>query len=436
MLNPRSFCFVEEHAISADIQAHPVLGVVRDRLPAYWDAARARANGMVHAARRGIQPLTRHAHPEAWEAIAEALALFGIACAFSPVAIGTEADSYRDVVFWPDGDRLIVGLPRALLSRLRGRELAAAIGHGLGHFLLGHDDDPDLAALLALVRLEEVPDEVRCDELWDDPACADLLMRAAALAQLQDLSADRISLLLVRDVDTVLRSIARAFADVEVVLAQRPGPETYFTLPVDFSLERATRPHPGFPYRIFLLDLFAASALYRGAIGLQGGLTADELAQRLIIRLPRGAGYSRGRSDDLDDLDDLLLELILMDWLVAAGHRPRPKAARMIARYLPPGSYERIIERYDALSDDSDRDESLRPWLRKAARKASSWKTSMIGRFIDLVSLDWRLDEEALGEISALVVAMGAQEECRLLFTRRFGYDPLSWLPLRQEVFS
>lgn len=427
-----SFGFAQERAISTAIRTHPALAVVRARVPEYWDAVRARANGMAHASWRGSQPLTRHAHPEAWEAIAEALAPFGIACAFSPVAIGTEADSYRDVVFWPDGDRLIVGLPRALLSRLRGRELAAAIGHGLGHFLLRQDDDPDLAVLLALVRLEEVPDEGRADELWDDPACADLLIKAAALAQLQDLSADRISLLVVRDVDTVLRSIARAFADAEVVLAHRPRPDVHRLPAVEFSLERAPQPHPGFPYRVLLLDAFAASALYRGAIGLTGGLTADELAQRLIIRLPREAGYFRGRADDLDDL---ILELILMDWLIAAGHRPRPKAARMIVRYLPPGSYEQIIERYDALSDDADQDKDLWPWLQRSAQKSSAWKTAMIGRFIYLNSLDWRLDDQALGEISALAVAMGAQEECRLLFTGRFGYDPFSWLPLRQEVF-
>jgi hypothetical protein len=65
-------------------------------------------------------------------------------------------------------------------------------------------------------------------------------------------------------------------------------------------------------------------------------------------------------------LDDYLLELILMDTIAVAGGRPIPGAERVIQRFLPTGLYDRIIARYDALSDDRDDSSAdlLLPWLR------------------------------------------------------------------------
>ncbi|MCX7706604.1 MAG: hypothetical protein N2204_01160 [Anaerolineae bacterium] len=362
----------------------------------------------------------------------EGLGLFGATRAFSLVATGAEADTHREVVFLSHGDRLIVMIPRSVLSRLSGPSLAAAIGHGLGHFLLAHNADPDVAVLVALAQLENLPDDGRVEELWDDPVCADLLMRAAALSQLQDFSADRISLLLVRDVMAVLDATARSFLDVKVTSLSHLRSDMNCVVPKSLARERASRPHAALPTRAWLLELFSTSALYREAVGLEGGLDEAELARRSATRLPPPADCSDCESVSLDDL---LLELILMDSLISIGHRPRPKAEAMITRYLPPGAYAQVVEHYNELSDDGEGDVNLLPWLRMAASRPTWWKVGMVERFLYLVSLDRRVDDQALSEVGTLAAALGATEECRLISTLGFGHDPFSWTTTPVEMF-
>lgn len=423
MLNAGSFRFAQELDAIADIRLHPALAVVKAQMPGYWQVAR----GKVNTGDGFLSPddclLPRDACPEAWDAVAQGLALFGVAREFSLVVAGAETESYQDVVFRAVGERLIVEFPKGILSRLRGTELAAAVGHGLGHFLLEHDADPDVAALLSLARLEVVPGQGLDEQLCDDPVCADLLMRAAALAQLQDLSADRIGLLVARDVTAVARAIARSFLAVEVTPQHFLRRGAQCLISSDLAREWSLRPHPAFFNRVLLLELFATSALYRQAVGLEGGLTTDELAQYSTPRLPGRISCADGQSEDLDEL---VLQLVLMDWLSVIERWPRPKAEAMILRYLTPGAYDRVIERYDELSDDDD-DASLSPWLLQAARKSSWWKIAMIERFLYLASLDRRLDDQALGEVATLAAAIGAMEECRLIYTLGFGYDPFRW---------
>jgi len=379
------------------------------------------------------RPLTREMYPEAWATVAEALALFGVSEHFILLAVGGEDDTYQEVTFRRDGFRLIVQVPRAVLSQLKGRELAGGIGYGLGHFLLGHHAAPDLAAVLALARAEAVADDGWVGALWDDPACADLLRCAAALAHIQDLSADRIGLLVAGDLDAAFLAAMRLFSDV-VIDPQRVRETMRYAVPAAAWSEPVFRPHPSLPNRALLLHLFSASALFREASGQAGGLTVDELVRRCAPFLPTG-GMAQGRGSK--NCDDLLLDLILMDSLVATGRRPRPRAARMIPRYIPPGCYEQVIERYDVWSENSGHaTDLLRPWLRRAARKTSLWKIAMVERFLYLVSLDFRIDDRTLGEVAALADAMGAREECRLIYATGFGYDPYCWLESEQDALS
>jgi hypothetical protein len=117
-------------------------------------------------------------------------------------------------------------------------------------------------------------------------------------------------------------------------------------------------------------------------------------------------------------LDDYLLELILMDTIAVAGGRLIPGAERVIQRFLPMGLYDRIIARYDALSDDQDDDgpDLLRPWLKMAASKDSRWKRRMIVRFLCIMAAGGPAGYGELAEIAALATAMGAARECRQVF--------------------
>jgi hypothetical protein len=117
-------------------------------------------------------------------------------------------------------------------------------------------------------------------------------------------------------------------------------------------------------------------------------------------------------------LDDYLLELILMDTIAVAGGHPNPGAEQVIQSFLPEGLYDRIIDRYDELSDDDDDTDpyALLRWLRIAASKEARWKRRMIVRFLCIVRAGGPVGYAELAEVAALAVAMGAGRECRQIF--------------------
>lgn len=123
-----------------------------------------------------------------------------------------------------------------------------------------------------------------------------------------------------------------------------------------------------------------------------------------------------------DLLDEYLLELILMDSLVFSSSRCIPGAERVIQSFIPPGFYDRIIARYDAVSDDWDDAEARVPvsWLGRAASQSSAWKRMMIERFLQIICLGGGISHQELREVAALAHSMGAEQECRQVCSR-FG---------------
>ena len=128
-------------------------------------------------------------------------------------------------------------------------------------------------------------------------------------------------------------------------------------------------------------------------------------------------------------LDDYLLELILMDTFSIAGHRCIPDAERIIQQFIPEGLYDRIIARYDELSDEGDDTDPsfLRRWLSVAASKDPPWKRKMIRRFLAIArrALAASVGSNELVEVASLAAAMGAASECRQVLVLDFGAN---WL--------
>jgi hypothetical protein len=117
-------------------------------------------------------------------------------------------------------------------------------------------------------------------------------------------------------------------------------------------------------------------------------------------------------------LDEYLLELILMDTIAIAGGRCIPDAERVIQHFIPQGLYDRIIARYDGLSDDRDDHDPrfLERWLRLAAGKDAQWKRKMITRFLCILHAGGDLGVAELTEVAALAARMNAAAECRQVF--------------------
>ncbi len=119
------------------------------------------------------------------------------------------------------------------------------------------------------------------------------------------------------------------------------------------------------------------------------------------------------------DLDEYLLELILMDTIAVVGGRCDPGAEQVIQRYLPAGLYDRIMARYDALSEywPDDDPNLLAPWLRRAAARDSRWKRRMIVRFLCIMRATGPVGPAEWAEVAALAAAMDAGRECRQVFS-------------------
>ncbi len=118
-------------------------------------------------------------------------------------------------------------------------------------------------------------------------------------------------------------------------------------------------------------------------------------------------------------LDDYLLELILMDSLVFTSERHIPDAERIIQSFIPPGFYDRIIARYDTLSETwDDPDAALCAYWGRAARKSSAWKRMMIERLLGIACYGGCADCRGPVEVAALAREIAATAECRLVFAR------------------
>jgi len=103
-----------------------------------------------------------------------------------------------------------------------------------------------------------------------------------------------------------------------------------------------------------------------------------------------------------------------MDTIARPDGRRANTAEELIERSIPETYYERVMDRYDELSDDTD-DESrlLEPWLARAAAKSSQWKAKMIWRFLYIVTVDERISNQAINEVISLAMAMDAGPECQ-----------------------
>jgi hypothetical protein len=86
----------------------------------------------------------------------------------------------------------------------------------------------------------------------------------------------------------------------------------------------------------------------------------------------------------------------------------------LIERCIPEAYYDRVMDRYDALSDDSDDERHLvETWLAKAASKSSQWKAKMIWRFLYIVTVDERITNQAINEVISMALAIDAGPECQ-----------------------
>jgi hypothetical protein len=139
-------------------------------------------------------------------------------------------------------------------------------------------------------------------------------------------------------------------------------------------------------------------------------------------------GYTPSRSvPDIKDrfstpapkerVDELLLELILIDTVALADPLRGPLAELLVERVLSPSDYNRVMTRWEEVSEDDDDDAGLVEFcFCRAAMKDSHWKSKMLRWFTYIVGGGRPLSSEGAEEVVALAARMSATGECRALF--------------------
>ncbi len=182
-----------------------------------------------------------------------------------------------------DGDAFIM-VHAATVQHLTDAELRFVIGHECGHIQNNH-----VVYLTTLHILNTMLGALGAQLLA--PLVAPARIALQAWARAAEITCDRAGLLCVRDLDVATDAFVKLAVGSKELFAELDR-EAYFA-----QLEEARedygrmgelhRSHPYLTRRIQALRAFAESALYRGAVGLEGGTDRAELerATEAIVKV-------------------------------------------------------------------------------------------------------------------------------------------------------
>jgi len=257
-----------------------------------------------------------------------------------------------------EGGVLSLGLGSALVERLDSDELAFAVGHELGHCLLGHDAYPP-------------PGEA--------PTPLERLNRLA-LIRAREISADRVGLVACRSATGAFRAmlkLATGLSDSHI----RFDVATYLDQSrklrrLGASASAALSTHPDFTARVRCLLAFEMSQLYYDASGRAGraAYSREELENKVAAELRASEGPVTELLNRQTSREALLWTTLAI--MLADGNLSRAEQAFMEHRF---GSADakRVME-FAREATAADMEGRLERSMREAGRLAPSHRTALL----------------------------------------------------------
>lgn len=191
------------------------------------------------------------------------------------VYIVPRMDSFNAMTFGTSDDAFII-VHALLAEQFSDDELAFVIGHECGHIQNDH-----VVYLTTLYRIQQV---LQLSAGLLAPLLMPAQLALQSWARAAEITCDRAGLLCCKDPDAATRSFARLAVG---------SPRLFAEMNVEAYLEQLqegnagigrvgelSKSHPYVTKRIEALRLFAGSALFRGALGADGGDARDELERK------------------------------------------------------------------------------------------------------------------------------------------------------------
>ena len=325
-----------------------------------------------------------------------------------------------------DGDTICLVFVHNILKTMTPAEIQSIVGHEIGHCILGHiAARNDLSVLQVMIdqieegsETEEFRELERAYYLWN---------------QIQELSADRIGLMVARDLDATISGLAKLAGGF---ISERISIQDYIdqarSYPPDVQDWRQT--HPYHPHRSWALFEFYESDCFRRFLGQVGGKSLgkfSELLPRIIpLREESSARPPSAVPTEHEGIEECLLEVGLYNSISLADHRLTPAENAIMVKAIPRKLRREVAKRWN----QSVQDQKLKTaeemlvivdsMLQGASLKDHRWKTKVIKNMIKIVRSDRRIRDDELIAIADLAGRFDARDECRIQFLKEFGIDP------------
>lgn len=425
MLQIENFQLPEEKYYRQRIESHPAIKKLEELFPDIW-GKRGGSSILTQWRREGVR-ITRASRPDVIDAIVDTLNMFGSGNIKFEVFAGRSGESFfenAEVIL--EGNQVVFIFLNEILAKLKANELRSVTGHEVGHFLLGHTQATIHAAVLQIARY--------CDSGQLDPKTMEvvnadediqvLLDLSYILSQVQELSADRIGLLISRDFESAVIGEMKLAAGQ---IGDKYSIADYLEQadPVTDEDDWVIRTHPCGPQRCKALKLFYESDLYRQAIGAKGGESISSFSKTLSQLIPLLGLNDYRAASKIISIDDYVLELILMDLVAYADNKMSKKEQQIIGRYIPASCREEVFDQYRNVIAKTEKEPAvIGSYFLLASQRDSRWKTKMIKRFIAIARADRKIKQEELDLITDLAERIDAKGQCAKQFRIEFGFDP------------
>lgn len=322
-----------------------------------------------------------------------------------------------------DNEIVIILFVHNILNTMTEEEIKSVIGHEIGHFLLGHGLVN--IAVGALDAMEE-------SEIMRSNDLVDLFVSGHLLVQLQELSADRIGLIVSQDLESTISALAKFTGGL---IREKLSVQDYIKQAMEAPLEPDDfrELHPYHPHRSWALaEFYESDAFQEKILGKEGGKPLSEFSKLLprIIPLPVEANSKSTLS--LEDkpwgVDDYLLEELLCGTIAWADNKYTPAEHKTITKFVPLAMREEIFRRMDEINSKTGKelDKIIDEAYKKAAQKDTRWKAKVVKRMIKVIKADRRVSKSELSWLAKIVGAIDARSECRKQCLKEFGYDPFA----------